>query len=71
MQTLKCFKRIKSLIELEEVFLVLLPDKETLAMMMEIVDCQVKILLLNLAVFLANQIALIKLTKAEEMTTLH
>jgi hypothetical protein len=47
--TLKVFKIVKSLIEFEEDFLVLLPDKEMLAIIIEIADFQLIILLLNLA----------------------
>jgi hypothetical protein len=47
--TLKVFKIVKSLIEFEEDFLVLLPDKEMLAIIIEIADFQLIILLLNRA----------------------
>jgi hypothetical protein len=47
--TLKVFKIVKSLIEFEEDFLVLLPDKEVLAIIIEIADFQLIILLLNRA----------------------
>jgi hypothetical protein len=42
------FKTMKSLIELEEYFFELLPDKEALAIIKEIEDSQLIILLLNL-----------------------
>jgi hypothetical protein len=43
------FKRTKSLIELEEDLVVLLPVREVLDMIIAIVEFQGKILLLNLA----------------------
>jgi hypothetical protein len=47
---------MKSLIELEEYFFELLPDKEVFAIIKEIEGFQLIILLLNLAWFLAFQI---------------
>jgi hypothetical protein len=60
---------MKSLIELEEAFLVLLPERETLALLIEMIDCQVTPLLLNLIWFPTNQIPFNKLIKAEATTT--
>jgi hypothetical protein len=39
---------MKSIIELEEAFLVLLPERETLALIIEMIDCQLTSILLNL-----------------------
>jgi hypothetical protein len=44
-----CFKRMKSLIEVEEVFVVLLPDNAVLDMIIAIAEFQGNNLLLNLA----------------------
>jgi hypothetical protein len=57
--------------ELEETFLVLFPVKEVLAMIKEISDLQLMLVLLNLRWFLACQIPLIKFTMAAVMTILH
>jgi hypothetical protein len=69
--TLKCFKMEKSLMELFNVFLDLFPEREVLAVIIEIADLQVMSLLLNLAWFLANQIVLRRLIKAAVTATLH
>jgi hypothetical protein len=64
MQILNIFKKLKSLMELEEDFRVLLPDKLVHAIIREITLHQEMILLLYLTRFLTNQIVLIKWTIA-------
>jgi hypothetical protein len=54
-EILNIFRKEKSLMELEEVLPVVLPDKEVLAMMKEIADCQGMLMLLNRAGFLTNK----------------
>lgn len=71
METLKYLVIEKSSIELEEAFMVAFPANEVLALIIEMADFQLMIVLLNLAWFLTYQIVLIRLTKTACNTTLH
>jgi len=59
------------MIELLENLLVLFPVREVLSLILKITDFEMIILLLNLASFRANQIVLIKLTRATVIRVLH
>jgi len=70
-ETLKFFRMVKPMIELLENLLVLFPVREVLSLILKITDFEMIILLLNLASFRANQIVLIKLTRATVIRVLH
>jgi hypothetical protein len=61
----------KSLIEIEATFLVLLPDRDVLAIIKDIAVVKEILLLSNLAWFLTNQIVLIRFIIAAVMVNLH